>query len=110
MPQPKAQNADCPSIHLNDIDCTISCHRPSIRSTGAIADTRAGKLLNIPPPMKFDRKAKKKIQAAPAPSKSIEYVHADWEGVYRSHRQYVQSLVLESDMLSANATADPDTW
>ncbi len=60
--------------------------------------------------MKFDRKTKKERGAAPVLSKPIEYMHTDWEGVYRSHRQYVQSLVLESDILLENAPAVPDTW
>jgi hypothetical protein len=100
----------CPLIHLNDIDTTISCHPPSSRSNDPI--TRAAESLNAPPPKKFDRKAKKTKTCGTAPktSKSIEYVHVDWEGVYRSHRQYVQSLIMESDILPESASDFPDTW
>jgi hypothetical protein len=118
--KPQVKLAECPSIHLNDIDITIICHPPSSRSNDPIiADTRAVKSVCIPPPTKFDRKAKKKSRTAhvmanpqcqPIYSMSIEYVHVDWEGVYRSHRKYVQSLIMESDILPESASDFPDTW
>ncbi len=99
--------------HLNDIDFHGIGYR-SNNSNHAAPITNCGSASNcpyLPPPTKFNRKAKKSDEVSLSLSMTTRTTrpNAALDGVYKLHRQYVRTLIMEEAAFPTNPSPR-DEW